>query len=196
MPERILYHCTSCGHQGTFWFRKGKYFACVKCEWPLDAAPQEDWAPEKTVFWKRPDGTYTLPAQRDARMPPEYERVEVQETADKRRIVREIDREEREKWERVHIGKQMLNEQDEAGRRSELRQAMFHGRHVENPDGTKRFIPPMSAAQRDFARYAMDRNNNRPREQYKGAFFLQALEFDASNREPYRGPDGLGRREK
>ena len=180
MPERILYHCTSCGHQGTFWFRKGKYFACVKCEWPLDAAPQEDWAPEKTVFWKRPDGTYTLPAQRDARMPPEYERVEVQETADKRRIVREIDREEREKWERTNIGKQMFNEVDEAARRSELRGRM------------QRFSP----AQRDFARYAMDRNNNRPREQYKGAFFLQALEFDASNREPYRGPDGLGRREK
>ena len=163
-----------------FWFRKGKHFCCVKCDAPLDAAPQEDWAPEITVFWKRPDGTYTLPAQRDARMPPEYERVEVQETHDKRRIVKEIDREEREKWERVNIGKQKFKEVDEAARRSELRSRMQH----------------FSAAQRDFARYAIDRNNNRPREQYKGAFYLQALEFDASNREPYRGPDGLGRREK
>jgi hypothetical protein len=140
----------------------------------------EDWAPETTVFWERPDGTYTLPANRDARMPPEYHRVEVQQTHDKRRIVAAMDREEREKAERVLVGKQMMRERDESVRRSELRSRMQN----------------MSPQARDFARFAMQKNNDKPRQKYTGAFYLQALEFDSSNREPYRGEDGLSRGRK
>lgn len=181
MSDNVLYVCQSCGHEGKFLYRKNRHLCCVKCDTELESVNYaDDWAPETTVFWKRPDGTYALPAHRDAKMPGEYERVEVQATADKRRIVKEIDREEREKWERTQVGKQMMREIDESARRSELRDKMQH----------------MSAAQRDFARYAMERNNQKERPTYKGAFYLQALEFDASNREPYRGPDGLGRGRK
>ena len=181
MSTKILYVCEACNHEGTFWFRKNRHLCCVKCEQRIEAPVfAEDWAPEPTEFWKRPDGTFTLPGQRGARMPDEYERIQVQETHEKRRIVREIEREEREKQERVIVGKQMLNEHDEAQRRSMLRDRM----------------QSMSPQQRDFARFAIDRNNNRPRQQNRVAFYLQALEFDASNREPYRGPDGLSKGRK
>jgi len=176
----IAYTCGVCGYESDHLFRKGKHLVCFRCEERLDSVPSFDWAPETTVFWKRPDGTFTLPANRDAKIPPEYERVEVQATADKRRIVSAIDREEREKWERVQVGKQRLNEADESARRSALRDRMGS----------------MSPITRDFAKYAMDQNNSRPRAKYTGAFYLQALEFDASNREPYRGVDGLDRGRK
>ena len=171
----ILYQCANCGHEGEFIYRHGKETACVKCDSPLEIAIPDDWSPETTVFWKRPDGTYTLPANRDARMPPEYIRVEAQSTAEKRRIVKEIAREEYEKAERVNVGRQMLHERDEALRRSALRDRM----------------QSMSAVQKDFARYAIDKNNNKPRRRYTGAFYLEALERDSQNMLPYRGPDGL-----
>jgi len=181
MSDRVLYVCEACGHEGRHWFRKNRYLCCAACEVQLEfIGTGEDWAPEPTEFWKRPDGTYTLPGQRGAKMPAEYERIEVQETHEKRRIVREIEREEREKWERVQIGKDRLSEINTAACRSALRDRM----------------QSMSPAQRDFARFAMDQNNQKPRPQWRGAFYLQALEFDASNREPYRGPDGLGRGRK
>jgi hypothetical protein len=56
------------------------------------------------------------------------------------------------------------------------------------PDG--RTVAPMSAAQKDFARHAMDANNNRPREKYEGVFHFEALSQNSSNREEGRGRDG------
>lgn len=141
---------------------------------------------EKLVVFRRPDGTYSLPLQRDAIMPPEYERVELKETADKRRVEREIDREHRENWERSQIGKQMLNEGITAQNRSELRNIMANGGRL--PDG--RTIRSMSAAQKDFARFAINQNNNKPREKYRGVFHFEALSQNASNREDGRGRDG------
>ncbi len=113
-------------------------------------------------------------------MPDECVRVEVQATHDKRRIVAAMDREEREKAEQVFIGKQMLHERDESARRRELRSKMEH----------------MSPAQRDFAKFAMDKNNQKGLRKDVPAFYLQALEYDATNREPYRGRDGLERGRK
>ena len=124
------------------------------------------------VCYKRPDGTYGVVANKGARIPEECERVEVRETWQKRQIEKEIDREHREKWERTQIGKQMLAEQASTVNRSELRDKMQH----------------MSAKSRDFAKFAMDQNNNRPREKYKGTFVFEALSQNSSNREEYRGP--------
>jgi len=141
---------------------------------------------DSLVVWRRPDGTFAVPGDKNARMPVEYERVELRETADKRRVEREIDREHRERWGRAQVGKQMMAEQIESQNRSELRNIMSNGGKL--PDG--RTVAPMSAAQKDFARHAMNANNNRPREKYEGVFHFEALSQNASNREEGRGRDG------
>jgi putative FmdB family regulatory protein len=145
---------------------------------------------ETLVAWKKPDGTYALPGQADARMPAEYERVEVRETYQKRAIEREINREEREKWERANIGKQMQRAEVERVNRSELRTIMQQGGYITGPDGGRKFIPPMSAKMRDFARFAMQQNDNRPREKFNKVFHFEALSMNSSNREPGRNRDG------
>ena len=126
------------------------------------------------VVWRRPDGTYAVPAQPDARKPVEYERVELRNAFEIRNVERSIDREEREKFERAQIGKEMLAEGTTATNRSELRQKMQH------------FHPHM----RDFARLAMDQNNAKPRAKYRGAFYFEALSQNASNRDDGRNRDG------
>jgi hypothetical protein len=128
--------------------------------------------------------------QKDARIPEGCERVELKETWEKRRVEREIDREHREKWERAQIGKQMQNEIVTAHNRSELRSFMQQGGYIIGKDGERKFVPPMRASQRDFARFAMQQNDNRPREKYDGVFHFEALSRDASNREHGRNRDG------
>ena len=184
MSDRIVYVCPFCSHEGKVIFRKGKVLSCMSCEAPLDYEDHPDWVPESTVFFKRPDGTYTMPGHRDARVPAEYERVEVQDTHEKRRIVREIDREHREKWGRAEIGRQMMSEQLTPERRAELRHAMQQGRVIEDENG-KRFVGPMREELKDFARYAMKQNDGKPRRRYRGGFILTALEMNQQNMEPY-----------
>ena len=92
-------------------------------------------------------------------------------------IVRAIDAEHRTQWERAQEGKDRLCQLDQSERRRELRSRMQH----------------MAPVTRDFAQFAMDKNNSRPRPRYTGAFFLQAREFEKSNREPYRPDPERGR---
>jgi putative FmdB family regulatory protein len=147
------------------------------------------------VVYQRPDKTYGVLGQKDGRIPEGCIRVEAKETWHKRAIEHEIDREHREQWERAQIGKQMQTEIATRENRSELRNIMNGGAIVELPDRTnldkleKRFVK-LSPAQRDFARYAMEQNNQKPREKYTGAFFFEALERNASNREDGRNRDG------
>jgi putative FmdB family regulatory protein len=145
---------------------------------------------ETLVVYKRPDGTYGLPGQKDALIPEGCERIELRETWQKRQVEREIDREHREKWERARIGKEMQSEIVTRHNRAELRQVMQQGGYIIGKDGERRFVPPMRESQRDFARFAMRENDNRPREKYQGAFFFDALSRDASNREDGRNRDG------
>ena len=150
---------------------------CPDCSIPssrvyVAVAPQHLSKP--LVVWKREDGTYAVPAQPDARKPVEYERVELRSAIEIRGVERSIDREEREKFERAQIGKEMLAEGTTATNRSELRQKMQH------------FHPHM----RDFAQLAMDNNNAKPRAKYRGAFYFEALSQNASNREDGRNRDG------
>jgi len=133
-----------------------------------------DGLQQPLVVWRRPDGTYAVPAQPDARKPVEYERVELRNVFEIRGVERAIDREEREKFERAQIGKEMLAEGTTATNRSELRSRMQHMR------------PHM----RDFARLAMDQNNAKPRAKYRGNFYFEALSQNASNRDDGRNRDG------
>lgn len=142
------------------------------------------------MVWKRPDGTYALPGQTDAKMPREYERVELRQTEDKRRVEREINREEYEKWQRTQIGKDMQRAEVERVNRSELRHLMQQGGYITGPDGEHKFVPPMSRRGRDFAQFAIQANNNKPRERYGKMFHFSALSMDASNREDGRRRDG------
>jgi hypothetical protein len=134
---------------------------------------------EPLVVWKRPDGTFAVPANRDAKKPPEYERVELRNAFEIRGVERAIGREEQEKWERSRVGKQQMFEGIQSGNRSELRSRM----------------QSMSPAQRDFARFAMAKNNQKTAEKYRGTFYFEAMSQDSSNRDPYR-EDGRGIRGK
>ena len=178
MNERVIYVCPACGYEGRIWFRRNHKLACLDCNAPLASAlASRDLPEERTVFWKRPDGSYTLPGRDDARMPPEYERVEPGSLRETDAIVRAIDAEHRTQWERAQEGKDRLCQLDQSERRRELRSRMQH----------------MAPVTRDFAQFAMDKNNSRPRPRYTGAFFLQAREFEKSNREPYRPDPERGR---
>jgi hypothetical protein len=89
----------------------------------------------------------------------------------------------------------MGRQQIESINRAELRHVINEGGYVPlpsrtNPDEMEKRFVKLSPAQRDFARYAMQKNNDKPREQYRGAFFFEALSRDSSNREEGRGRDG------
>ena len=126
------------------------------------------------VVFKRPDGTYAVPAQPDARMPTEYERVELRNATEVRRVEGAINREEREKWEAANRGRERLKGEVSSANRAELRDRMAH----------------MSAVGRDFARFSMDKNNSAPNRKYRGQFHFEALSMNASNRDPGRRSDG------
>ena len=83
---------------------------CPECAAPSPriytaVAPQHLTQP--LVVWKRLNGTYALPAQPDARKPAEYERVELRNAFEIRNVERSINREEREKFDRTQIGREM-----------------------------------------------------------------------------------------
>lgn len=126
------------------------------------------------VVWKRPDGTYSVPGQPDARMPAEYERVELRSATEVRRVEGAINREEREKWEAANRGRERLRGEVSSANRAELRDRMAR----------------MSPLMRDFARFAMDKNNQQPGRKYRGEFHFEALSMNASNRDPGRRSDG------
>lgn len=153
------------------------------------AMPPRDYL-ETLYVWKRPDGTYTLPAKRDARMPEGFELMAVRETHEKRRVEREMAREERETWQRHQIKRDMELSEAQRHNRAELRQFMQQGGMIETESGDRRQIGPMSAQQRDFARFAMESNNHRPQKSCPVDFVIEALSMDASNREHGRNDDG------
>lgn len=195
------FRCEECGESFEHWFNSSEKVDSIPCEtdgcggtaklyWEFRKLHSYSGLTQPLVVWKRPDGTYAIPAQSDAVKPPEYERVELRDAHSVRRVEREIGREHYEKWERAQIGKQMQDEIVTSHNRRELRSVMQQGGYIVGKDGERRFVPPMSAAQRDFARFAMQQNDNKPREKYQGAFFFDALSRDASNREDGRNRDG------
>jgi putative FmdB family regulatory protein len=126
------------------------------------------------VVWQRPDGTYAVPAQSDARMPEEYTRVECRSFHEIRGVERAIGREEAEKFERAQIGKEMGMEAVQSNNRSQLRDRMAH----------------MQPHMRDFARFSIDKNNQKFRPKYSGHFEFEAMSQNASNRDPGRDREG------
>src|SRR5512139_1611369 len=63
---------------------------------------------EPLVVFRRPDGTYAVPANRDALKPAEYERVELRTAAEIRQVEKAINREEYEHWNKAQEGKHRL----------------------------------------------------------------------------------------
>jgi hypothetical protein len=153
--------CQECGATATRVYRMTRTHGYTGLTQPL-------------VVFKRPDGTYAVPAQPDARMPAEYERVELRNATEVRRVEGAINREEREKWEAANRGRERLKGEVSSANRAELRDRMAH----------------MQPQNRDFARFAMDRNNQAPSRKYRGQFHFEALSMDASNRDPGRRSDG------
>jgi hypothetical protein len=153
--------CEECGATATRVYRMTRTHGYTGLTQPL-------------VVWKRPDGTFAVPGQPDARMPAEYERVELRSATEARRVEGAINREEREKWEAANRGRERLREEVSSANRAELRDKMAH----------------MRAQNRDFARFSIDKNNNAPKRKYRGEFHFEALSMNASNRDPGRRSDG------
>jgi hypothetical protein len=71
-----------------------------------------------------------------------------------------------------------------------LRNVMQQGGYVYDQNGERRHIGAMSQRGRDFARFAMDQNNNKPKPKYHGQFYFESLSMNSSNREDGRNRDG------
>ena len=151
--------------------------ACPECAAPaprIYTSVSRHHLQQPLVVWARPDGTYAVPAQPDARMPAEYSRVELRNAFEILGVERAINREEAEKFERTQIGKEMGMEAVQATNRSQLRDRMAH----------------MQPHMRDFARFSIDKNNSKPKPKYSGHFEFEALSMNASNRDPGRDREG------
>lgn len=122
------------------------------------------------VLHKKPDGTYSVPAHRDAPLPEGCERVELRTAAEVRSVEREMASEEYAKWERKQDIEQSFYSERDKTLRSELRRRM----------------QSMSAAGRDFAEYAMRQNDQRERPRFRSNVFFEAFSQDSSNRDAHR----------
>lgn len=125
---------------------------------------------EIIVLHKKPDGTYSVPAHRDAPVPSGYERVELRNAADVRAAEKSMEREEYAKWEAKAEREGRFFSERERMMRSELRDKMRH----------------MSQAGRDFALHAMRQNDNRERAKFQSNVYFDAFANDSSNRDAHR----------
>jgi hypothetical protein len=138
------------------------------------------------VVHMAPDGHYSIPGHKDERVPDGFTRVEIRDAAHARRVEAAMNDSARREWERTNEGKQRLQEMNQQHFRRELRTAMEQGRYVEDPDGSRRFVGPMRPVLRDFARFAMQRNDQKPADRFRGETYFEALAFNAGNRAEHR----------
>ncbi|SRR6266478_7672339 len=115
------------------------------------------------------DGSYRFPGSPTARVPQGFQKKEL-------RTIREVEQLERDVNRTLHSEARQHQENEERHfaaikekLRSDLRQAM----------------QSMSPQGRDFARFAMERNNQRSRKKTEVGFHVEILHLDRSNREPY-----------
>lgn len=126
---------------------------------------------------RAPDGRVRFPGRFDAPAPPGFERVELRTTAEKRTFERQMNKTEHRRWEQSQERQAEFFE----ARRKEQRSELF---------AQLRHLPP---AARDLAMAAIERTNKRPSKRYDAGFHMEALEMDASNREPCTDPLARGK---
>ncbi len=113
---------------------------------------------------------YRFPGAGDAPAPKGFERQELRNFSEVRRFQKRWNESERKRVERVVYSDLARIDAIDAQNRPELRQAMQH----------------MSPYQRDFAEVAMRANDARRPKMFDPGVHIEAMEFDASNRDEHR----------
>ncbi len=141
---------------------------------------------KRHVIHKDAKGNVRFPMHENAPIPKGFMKVEM-DTAEVRKFEREMNVKERAKYseyksrEREHFNKM------QAVRRRDLRSAIENGSiSVRGPDGKMQRVE-FSEFDKDFARFAMEQNNQRAYmdSHFDPGFCVEALSFDSSNREQY-----------
>lgn len=153
--------CSDCGQPAGI----GSYPFCPHGN--LSEAYAQRFAP--VVVHVDATGNYRFPGRSDAKMPAGYEKVELRSLRDVRAFERQFNAKVKREFDQRHEVRQEQFEARQSELRSELRDAMAH----------------MSRKGREFAQFAIDRNNQRARKSYEPNGFFEAFEMDASNREGY-----------
>lgn len=117
------------------------------------------------VFFKNRQGQIYLPGRNDARLPPGYERHETTQPSEVRGLIKQMDTESRIQREQATFREEVTLGEERRQRRSDLFQRM----------GT------MSNRGKDFARYAIERNNAKAKPEYRPGNHMIALEYNDSN---------------
>ncbi len=123
------------------------------------------------VFHESPDGQLRFPGRADAPVPEGFERKEVRTFREYEAFRRKVNHVENNKIEQANDAEHAYLHFIESVNRPDLRMAM-------------QSMPPQWRA---FARLAIERGNARPRTHDAG-FYVDAMEYDASNRERWQ-PD-------
>lgn len=115
------------------------------------------------------EGNTRFPGRSDAKMPAGYQRVELRTISEARAFERRYNQRLRDEHEVRDNTRREQFSINQTQNRSELRDAMRH----------------MSSKGKDFAQFAMEMNNRKTRPAYDPRGYFEALEFDASNRQPH-----------
>lgn len=140
---------------------------------------------DPVVIFQAADGSFRFPGDPNGKSAHDYarqgfNRIELRSAADVRRFESHMNKQELSISHRRVEQKQRMREHREREMRAQLRQSMSS----------------MTEYGRDLARAAMRKADREPSERARdGGFHLQAFEYDRSNREESRGPDGRRRRD-
>jgi len=131
------------------------------------------------VYHESPDGRFRFPGRTDSQVPAGFERKEIRTFREYESFRRKVNHSENNKIEQANEAEHAFLHWQEHFNRRDLRSAMDR----------------MSPAQRALAQLAIERNNARPRT-FDAGFFVEAMEYDAGNREAWNDGDRRGRARK
>jgi hypothetical protein len=115
-------------------------------------------------------GNVSFPGRNDATVPPGFQKVELTTLAQARKFTNAFNQ----------------RESAEAEQREQVKRDEFEALQQMNRSDLRQSMQRMSPLGRDFANYAMERNNNRPRRNTQANGYFEVAEFDSSNREAQR----------
>jgi hypothetical protein len=157
-------------------------------DWPMCDSPgghgstRPEWAQrfDPIVVHRSADGQYRFPGSVGAPVPVGFEKVELRTRGEVERVLKAADARDNA---RAEIDLHREHENFEAGRRERRGELL-------------REMPHRSPLFADMVRAAIARQDAKPRRRAEGRTYVEALEFDSSNREAWRDArtDWRGRR--
>lgn len=121
---------------------------------------------DPVVVHRGPNGEIRYPGRADAAVPEGYQKVELRTGSEVHAFEREVNAKECSRYERYQEGREAAFADIQGRNRSDLRASMRN----------------MSEFGRDFARAAIEQNNQKTLGSFDPGFHLEAFHYDASNR--------------